>query len=104
MVQRWDCLSAALHSLYAVCRNVLHLREIVDGPKKTQAARWQTNEIQSGDQKSGQAWRQNATLRKRRPRSLGSKVKGAYRTVVDTIKGTDQLRNKMELPATSETE
>ena len=44
-------------------------------------------------------------LRKRRPRrSLGSKVKGAYRTVVDTIKGTDQLRNKLELPATSETE
>jgi hypothetical protein len=43
-------------------------------------------------------------LRKREPRSLGSKVKGAYRTVVDTIKGTDQLRNKMELPSTSETE
>jgi hypothetical protein len=43
-------------------------------------------------------------LRKRRQRSLGSKVKGAYRAVVDTIKGTDQLRNKMELPATSETE
>jgi hypothetical protein len=44
------------------------------------------------------------TVRKRRPRSLGSKVKGAYRTVIDTIKGTDQLRNKMELPSTSETE
>jgi hypothetical protein len=44
------------------------------------------------------------TVRKQRPRSLGSKVKGAYRTVVDTIKGTDQLRNKMELPSTSETE
>jgi hypothetical protein len=43
-------------------------------------------------------------LRKRRPRSLRSKVKGAYRVVVDTIKGTDQLRNKMEPPATSETE
>jgi hypothetical protein len=43
-------------------------------------------------------------LRRRRPRSLGSKVKGAYRAVVDTIKGTDELRNKMELPATSETE
>jgi hypothetical protein len=43
-------------------------------------------------------------LRKRPPRSLGSKVKGAYQTVVDTIKDTDQLRNKMELPATSETE
>jgi len=48
------------------------------------------------------SWRK---LRKRRPqRSLGSKVRGAYRTVVDTIKDTDQLRNKLELPATSETE
>jgi hypothetical protein len=31
-------------------------------------------------------------------------VKGAYRVVVDTIQGTDRLRNKMEQPATSETE
>ena len=43
-------------------------------------------------------------LRKRRPRSFGDKVSSAYRTVVDTIKDTDQLRNKMEPPATSETE
>lgn len=43
-------------------------------------------------------------LSKRRGRSLRTKVKGAYRVVVDTIKGTDRLRNKMELPATSETE
>jgi hypothetical protein len=43
-------------------------------------------------------------LRKRRPKTLGAKVSSAYRTVVDTIKGTDQLRNKMELPSTSETE
>jgi hypothetical protein len=41
--------------------------------------------------------------RKRRQQGLG-KVRGAYRTVVDTIEGTDQLRNKMEPPATSETE
>ena len=43
-------------------------------------------------------------LRKRRPKTQGSKVSSAYRTVVDTIKGTDALRNKMELPSTSETE
>jgi hypothetical protein len=43
-------------------------------------------------------------LRKARPKTLGAKVSRAYRTVVDTIKGTDQLRNKMELPSTSETE
>jgi hypothetical protein len=42
--------------------------------------------------------------RKRRARTLRGKVASAYRTVVDTIKGTDRLRNKMELPATSETE
>jgi hypothetical protein len=35
---------------------------------------------------------------------LGDKVSGAYRAVVDTIKGTDKLRNKLEPPATSETE
>jgi len=43
-------------------------------------------------------------LRRRRPRTLGSKVASAYHTVVDTIKDTDRLRNKMEPPATSETE
>jgi hypothetical protein len=42
--------------------------------------------------------------RRKRPQSLGTRVKSAYRTVVDTIKGTDQLRNKMEPPGTSETE
>ncbi len=41
---------------------------------------------------------------RRRAQTLGDKVSGAYRAVVDTIKGTDQLRNKLERPATSETE
>jgi hypothetical protein len=41
---------------------------------------------------------------KRRSRSIGDKITGAYRTVVDTIKDTDRLRNKLEPPATSETE
>jgi hypothetical protein len=43
-------------------------------------------------------------LRRRRARTLRGKVASAYHTVVDTIKGTDRLRNKMEPPATSETE
>jgi hypothetical protein len=37
-------------------------------------------------------------------KGLGAKVAGAYRAVVDTIKGTDQLRNKMEQRGTSESE
>ena len=32
------------------------------------------------------------------------KISGAYRAVVDTVKGTGRLRNKMEQPGTSETE
>ena len=41
---------------------------------------------------------------RRRAQTLGDKVSGAYRAVVDTVKGTDKLRNKLEPPATSETE
>jgi len=41
---------------------------------------------------------------RRRAQTLGDKASGAYRAVVDTIKGTDKLRNKLEPPATSETE
>jgi hypothetical protein len=39
-----------------------------------------------------------------RARSVGEKLKSAYQTVVDSIKDTDKLRNKLEPPATSETE
>lgn len=42
--------------------------------------------------------------RGRRPKSFTDKMTGAYRTVVDTVKGTDDLRNRLEPPATSETE
>jgi hypothetical protein len=42
--------------------------------------------------------------RKARPKSFGAKVSSAYRTVVDTVKDTDRLRNRLEPPATSETE
>jgi hypothetical protein len=38
------------------------------------------------------------------PRSFTDRIADAYRTVIDTVKGTDRLRNKLEPPATSETE
>jgi hypothetical protein len=43
-------------------------------------------------------------VRKQPAKSFSKKISSAYHVVVDTIKGTDQLRNKMEPPATSETE
>jgi hypothetical protein len=39
-----------------------------------------------------------------KPQTIGDRLSNAYHTVVDTVKGTDQLRNKMETPGTSETE
>ena len=40
---------------------------------------------------------------KARPRGITDKVASTFHTVVETIKETDALRNKMEPPGTSET-
>ena len=52
------------------------------------------------------AAKKKSMKKKKRAAAKGftAKVSGAYQTVIDTIKGTDQLRNKLEPPATSETE
>jgi hypothetical protein len=42
--------------------------------------------------------------RKQPPPSIADKITAALDTLVDTIKGTDRLRNKLEPRATSETE
>jgi len=39
-----------------------------------------------------------------KPQTIGDRLSSGYHIVVDTVKGTDQLRNKMEKPGTSETE
>ena len=41
---------------------------------------------------------------KQQSRNVGEKIKTAYRSVVDSIKDTDNLRNELEPPGTSETE
>jgi|GEM_PF-727870 len=41
---------------------------------------------------------------KQQSRNVGERIKTAYRSVVDSIKDTDNLRNKLEPPGTSETE
>ena len=37
-------------------------------------------------------------------KTIGEKISGAYHTVVDTVKETDELRNKLEPPGVSETQ
>jgi hypothetical protein len=41
--------------------------------------------------------------RKAKPKGISDKVASAFHIVLDTIKDTDALRNKMEPPGTSET-
>ena len=42
--------------------------------------------------------------RKTPAKTFKEKVTGAYRTVIDSIKDADRLRNKLEQPGTSESE
>lgn len=39
-----------------------------------------------------------------KPKTIGERLSSGYHTVVDTVTGTDRLRNKLEPPGTSETE
>ncbi len=48
--------------------------------------------------------RARAPGRKAEPKGLAAKIASAYHTVIDTVRGTDELRNKMEPRSTSETE
>lgn len=48
--------------------------------------------------------RARAARRKAMPQGLAAKIASAYHTVIDTVRGTDALRNKMEPRSTSETE
>ena len=59
--------------------------------------------MKKSKKKSRPAPKKKKNIRKRRAKSTG-KMFRAYRTVVDTFKGTDKLRNKMEQPGTSESE
>jgi hypothetical protein len=54
--------------------------------------------------KKSKATRPTKRARKSKPKTFGQRVASAISVVSDTITGTDKLRNKMEPPATSETE
>jgi hypothetical protein len=70
------------------------------GKRKSRAARRKP----AVKKKARAATAKRKKTRKARPKSVKSRLANAYHTVVDTVKGTDQLRNKYEPPATSETE
>lgn len=50
------------------------------------------------------AKRKTPRARKAKPKTFGQRIVSAFEIVTDTVKETDKLRNKMEPPATSETE
>ena len=94
-------LSVGKPSLYACAGNYREGTPMARKKRKSSAGKRKKKSRAMTRKKS----RAQARKRKvRRRRTLGDKVSNAYRTVVDTIKGTDRLRNKLEPPATSETE
>jgi hypothetical protein len=69
--------------------------------RKRRAASAAKRRKKSGSRKTA---RPKVKRGRKRAKTFGAKVSGAYRAVIDTVKGTDQLRNKLEPRATSETE
>jgi hypothetical protein len=67
--------------------------------KKSKAA---TKKTRAAVSKSKPAKKRKARTPK--PKSVGDRIASAYHTVVDTVTGTDTLRNKMEKRGTSESE
>ena len=77
-----------------------HKKSATKAKKKSRASRRK----HAVKKKARTATAKRKKTRKARPKTVKSRLANAYHTVVDTVKGTDQLRNKYELPATSETE
>lgn len=72
--------------------------------RKKSAARAKKKSKAVTKKKARAVTKKKKTTRKTKPKTIGDRLSNAYRTVVDTVKGTDQLRNKMEKPGTSESE
>jgi hypothetical protein len=62
--------------------------------------------VKSKAKKKSPAKKRSAAKKRKKPaaKGIGARVTSAYRTVVDTFTGTDQLRNKIEQKGTSESE
>jgi hypothetical protein len=62
--------------------------------------------VKSKAKKKSPAKKRSFAKKRKKPaaKGIGARVTSAYRTVVDTFTGTDQLRNKMEQKGTSESE
>jgi hypothetical protein len=101
--KRGTRLSVGTPSLYAHARKLMKGSPMARKRRKSSAGK-RKKKSKTVTRKKSRAQAKKRKLSRRQPRTLGDKVSNGYRTVIDTIKGTDQLRNKLEPPATSETE
>ena len=72
--------------------------------RKKSAAKGKKKSRPAGKKKTKAMANKKKTRRKAKPKTIGGQLANADHTVVDTVHGTDQLRNKLEPLATSETE
>jgi hypothetical protein len=70
---------------------------------KKSAAKGRKKFVKKSVKKSPAKKKAKAVVRKK-PATFSEKVSGAYHTVVDSVTGTNELRNKMSKPGDSETE
>jgi hypothetical protein len=72
--------------------------------RKKSAAKGRKKSSSAGKKKTKAMAKKKKTTRKAKPKTIGGRLANAYQTVMDTMKGTDRLRNKLEQPGTSESE
>ena len=72
--------------------------------KRGKASKAKKTKVKATKQAKPAAKKKAKRARKAKRQSIGERISSGYRTVVDTVKGTDRLRNKLEQPGTSESE
>jgi hypothetical protein len=72
--------------------------------KSKPAKKTKTRTKKTAKKKPAKRVARRKTKRASKSHTIGDRLSNAYHAVVDTVKGTDQLRNKLEKPGTSESE
>ena len=72
--------------------------------RKKSAAKRRKKSKPAKKKKTAKRVTKRKATRSAKPKTIGDRISNAYHTVVDTVTGTDQLRNKLEKPGTSESE
>lgn len=72
--------------------------------KKKSSKKTAKKAVKKAVRKTAKKSKPKSKRKTRKSPGIGARISDAYHAVVDTVKGTDTLRNKMEKTGTSESE